>query len=287
MPAPGALRPRRPPACRQLSTSRPSSRPGLPSGRRIVPQLKNNPFTFPLASRWRRGHESKGESKHEKGDGPEKKKNGNGSLAYFTCVWQTTYPAGYLTIHTLNHRISPRLLSLVGRRLNTSKTLTSQLRYLVAFCLFFQSLLFFCCCKSPGPGGSDKGEMVAPRRLADRGRHVSRPRLTVMNEPSGRLIIRHSQAERGPLIITYAGGGGRPHFLIQASSLPTSFHPSLLSSSVINGRAAERRAAERQSVARDRLLSDPECMHRGQRGGAGQENVVEMVPSDFADCWWS
>lgn len=57
--------------------------------------------------------------------------------------------------------------------------------------------------------------------LVDWRRHSSRPQLTVMNEPSGPLIIRHSQAERGPLIKTSVVA---PHFLMQTSftHLPSS-----------------------------------------------------------------
>ncbi|CAJ1080062.1 unnamed protein product, partial [Xyrichtys novacula] len=44
---------------------------------------------------------------------------------------------------------------------------------------------------------------IRPRRqrrwLPDWRRHTSRKRLTVMNEPSSRLIIRHSRAQRAPL----------------------------------------------------------------------------------------
>lgn len=78
------------------------------------------------------------------------------------------------------------------------------------------------------PGGSDKGEVVAGAGWWTGDATLAGARLTVMNEPSGLLIIRHSQAERGPLIKTSVAA---PHSLIPTSSLPP---PPIFSSSALN-----------------------------------------------------
>ncbi|CAB1459926.1 unnamed protein product [Pleuronectes platessa] len=100
-------------------------------------------------------------------------------------------------------------------------------------------------------------------------RHTRRPRLTVMNEPSILLIIRHSPAERGPLIKTSVGGvgvGGVPAF---SNRNLLFFHSTTILSSSAVSRPDNTTLGRQQSVA-------PVDLDSGYRHRRGRENVVEI-----------